>query len=361
MNAKKRKSGFTIWHLIGLLILVLLFFLFKNNGKKWMDSIHAWLFSVGGEKVNVTVKTEDFTRFADYVGTARDIQIVTFSTVKNYMVKAEPLQKGTARFLVTRPLYDSASMQELVANGLVSLGRNNERLSETLWSGEPEIREKADGKNVEVLLHGVHGVGKIVLTIGGDHDEVLVEPFTIRPIWDYVRSWNAYEEFVLIETRNANGHVTTPRYYVKNRPSGFLPEPDKKLCGFRLLAVTNHTVWFEVVNDKPSGLWKRTDLFWPDIADIECLPARTKDGTGWYSVTFDGRARKKIAPKTSRDATEEEVRNMAKIGPHSLLVEEDSFVSKDKPNAPVQAVLFRHEINGKRDVDVIAVWRKGKY
>lgn len=233
-----------------------------------------------------------FARFAESLGVVPSIELSIRSTVDEFEVKAAASGtggRGEGAFVVTPRhwrQFSETPIETLVADGLSCLGPGKRRLDKPLWRSwnvETNVSERA----WIVRLHGIRPAGSITLQVGEASDEIRVELPKLFPVWKKPVALFGRDGFMEI-----GGHRIYAKKYVPRDPASgaplankalVAPDFERNLCGFRVLCVTSHCAWLEIVYDAPNPALSRDR--WPDLA----LDYRVLDSGANYSVVrFEG-------------------------------------------------------------------------
>ncbi len=273
---------------------------------------------------------EEFKVFSDALGVVPSIELSIRSTTDEFEVKAEASKtggRGEGSFSVKPRQYrqfGETPIEALVEKGLASFGPEKQSLDSPLWRSW-SIETNASERAWKVNLSGIRPAGSIVLQVGEASDEIRVELPKLFPIW---------KKSIALYGRAGYMQIGGSRIYARlhvppGKPNKALIAPDleRNLCGFRVLCVTSHCAWLEVVYSDPNPAAAFRDR-WPDLS----LEYRVLDSGANYSlVRFEGGYEAKLGDSITFPEGD------------ALLLDKRSVLSRN-------AILFRYRDPANRPV-----------
>ena len=232
-----------------------------------------------------------FAKFSESLGVVPSIELSIRSTVDEFEVKAAASAtggRGEGSFVVTPRHYRQFSetpIAALVEKGLTCLGPGKRELPRPLWQSW-NVETNVSERTWTVRLHGIRPAGSITLQVGDASDEIRVELPKLFPIWKKTIALFGRSGFMEVGGRRIYARKHVP-HGSDGRPLAnralVAPDFERNLCGFRVLCVTSHCAWLEIVYDEPNPAMARDR--WPDLA----LDYRVLDSGANYSVVrFEG-------------------------------------------------------------------------
>lgn len=291
MASKKNKTPGSV-----VLVPILLVGFFIMAVKNHYISIPGFGGGSGGSSNNWKPSSDgpgrdEFKVFSEALGVVPAIALSIRSTTDEYEVRAEASRtggRGDGAFVVKPRHYRQfvdAPIEALVEKGLSCFGPGKQPLAHPLWQSW-SIETNSTERAWKVALSGIRPAGSITLQVGDASAEIRVELPLLFPIWKKTIALFGRDGFMEV-----GGH----RIYAKKQvPAGrdgkplankaiIAPDLERNLCGFRVLCVTSHCAWLEIVYAEPNPALDRDR--WPDLSlDYKVLDS----GANYSVVRFEG-------------------------------------------------------------------------
>lgn len=223
-----------------------------------------------------------FTAYGKSLGVQQSVTITIQSTIEKYTVKELPPKDPHFPGFIVIPHgnnFRSVNIEALVAQGLRSVepsGKVWPADKPQLWESFSIVTNQTERMWI-VQLEGCEasrGEGFIKLVIDEAEDSIEVKLPKVFPIFDKIVDYS----------RN-NQTLQIGQYCM--HPGEFFPRNDD-YCGFRLLAITNQTVWFELLPGREAPPKKSVvrRVLWPNVTDL--VDYRYDNGESEQWIKFGG-------------------------------------------------------------------------
>lgn len=317
MRTKKNTKDHTLTVVVVCIVAItglLTHAVFGKRLRNWMRDLAntAQVEEPGSGSVQVDVTQADLDKYAGNVVSAGPLDIRIITTTDEYIVEVEGERETfdtqvTFKVNVMKPFrFASIPIERMVRDGLNAERQANSG-RELTWRGFT-IATNRSTFSWSVTVRDLSGQGVIRLSVGAASATCSINMLKLFPIWNYVRYASPTREQVYI------GNILR----VPSSPP-ILPDKNKGLCGFKLLAVAGRSVWFEVLYGTQSvpGLRRR----WPGL-DIHYR--LLDNGSNFTTLRFEGGKEMQIGD----EARFEDDGSVLKL-------DADAFPAKN-------AVIFRH-------------------
>lgn len=280
MMKKKQKKDNTFAIVVLCVVGIVVFGLYGLFNKKVRSLIkeirnrdQGVVAAAGG--LNVDVTEAAMNEYIGSISVCNPISIRIIETTDEFTVEVSGAKESTDSVVsfkvspVQKFRFSSIPIESLVQEGLKSSAEEG-TLHQFAWKNVSISTNKYEGI-WHVSVNGITGEGSLVLNVGAAYASCRVNLPQLFPIWDFI----VYTSFAREEVYIGNC-IRTP-----NSPP-IKPNREKGVCGYKLLAVTGKSVWFEVLYNENSveGIRKR----WPGL---EINYQKLDNGEDYSSIKFE--------------------------------------------------------------------------
>ena len=246
--------------------------LFSFPATKWVKGLFSTKSSVSGQKMAAKVdwerQLEDLKAFSDWADERAEAKITIVRPEVFQIVRADPNPATASHFswklqLLSETLETTASQ---VRGKLMLMCDPEDKVSGRLAAVTPLKGESG----YLVTVDGVKGEGKIGLSYEG-----------LPPVYYDVKLRRMWLVPVASCRSAMKGRYDSAVFFPgmeKGLPEGAVISPGNDKCGYRILSISDHCVWFEAFygNEPPNeGL---PQSIWPDFSRIDTLPPTPPPG-----------------------------------------------------------------------------------